>query len=330
MGDINQRICRRYPGLFVILLDQSGSMQEKIEDRDYQFVNRFYPDSTNAPKWLTKAHVVTAAVNTVIPDMRDAVGVDNESKTPNKSVYFAVLGYNDKVEPLIPKSRTSEGSIEATDIVTLYPKYLGMHIVERPKRVPEGMMVDRINIPYWIKPRATGRTQMAKALKDGIDVAKKWLHTQPEYISELRRNQESRDACFPPVIINITDARPNGEGDPLDIAKQIQEMGAREPGEELLIFNCHLSTKRDTAVHFPNSKTEFQHLDDEEKELAERMLEMSSALPNELYDDACKALGRPIKRGAHCYVYNADPNELIRFLRWGTRPKGYGTGSKPR
>ncbi len=56
-----REISRQYPGLFVILLDQSASMHEKVQGR-YRVE--------------TKAEIVTRHVNTIIQELIDHAGVE--------------------------------------------------------------------------------------------------------------------------------------------------------------------------------------------------------------------------------------------------------------
>jgi hypothetical protein len=56
----------------------------------------------------------------------------------------------------------------------------------------------------------------------------------------------------------------------------------------------------------------------EDLEVAKRMFEMSSVIPEELLKQAQRYMQKPINPGARCFVFNASPEILLKFLRWTT------------
>lgn len=315
---LEQRISRQYPGLFVILLDQSGSMSEPVEEIDYQFIKTFNPQDTgNQNKTqYTKADVATAAINTILFKMTQEVGMDQFSSYLKKSAYISVIGYNSAITPLVSNA---SNSYDPVDVRTLDSNPKGTIRVERFYRVPEGMKRDVSNRPYWIKAEANGQTQMALALEQAKKVAMKWLKAAPEFIDEFEKYQSPRNQCFPPVIINITDARPTRGDDFVDIARNIQRTGSLTPDEEILIFTCHFSGQKGKSIAFPGSEKELEaRLSGKELDLAKRMFDVSSKIPAPLRNEADQIANKPTTADTRCYVYNADPKVLIEFLQWGT------------
>src|SRR5437588_11319319 len=75
---------RRYPGLFIILLDQSGSMSEQVESRN-----------------CSKADFATSALNSLIYELVQAAKFDVSTGKRRKYAYLSVLGYSDPVYPLL-------------------------------------------------------------------------------------------------------------------------------------------------------------------------------------------------------------------------------------
>lgn len=165
------------------------------------------------------------------------------------------------------------------------------------------------NRAFWIEPRTQGKTQMAEAFGAARDVARGWLMQVPE------PGQAPRHECFPPIIINITDAQDNGSGNPIGIAHEIQREGTQQGS--ILIFNCHFTTQMGQSYIFPASPQEVAQLD---PPFASQICEMSSPMPEPLRKKATAefGLGREVAPGARCMVYNADTNILIKFLHWGT------------
>ncbi len=165
------------------------------------------------------------------------------------------------------------------------------------------------NRAFWIEPRHQGKTQMAEAFAAARDVARQWLTEAPE------QGQAARSECFPPLIINITDAQDNGRSNPLSITEEIRHEGTQQGST--LIFNCHFTTSMGNSQVFPSDVAQVAHLD---PPFAAQMFEMSSVIPEALRKKASVelGLGYDVLPGARGFVYNADTNVLVKFLHWGT------------
>ena len=303
-----RNLCRQYPGLFVILLDQSGSMSQPVEGGD---AFRFTKTIASNNQQYTKAVVATAAINTITFEIIRAAGIDEYTSTRKKSAYLTVLGYNDTVYPLLSKS---SGSDDPVDVATLEKTRKGLMPVKRVIRAPEGMREISENRPYWITEHADGQTRMALAFQRAKAIVDRWLVSRPEWIDELHIAQAPRRECFPPVIFHITDAQNNDQDDPLAVANELRSYSTVDG--EVLIFNCHFTEKRGRPIIFPSSVNDVRNLD--QQGLAEMMFHMSSPVPERLRTEASKIANKPVVRDTRCYVYNANPDLLIAFLRWGT------------
>ena len=154
---------------------------------------------------------------------------------------------------------------------------------------------------------------MDKAFIRAQEIALRWLKSHPE------PNQADRSLCFPPVIINITDAKHNGNGNHLAVSEQIRKYGTKEGN--ILIFNCHFTETMAQPAFFPGDIKDVEHLD--EYGLARTMFLMSSTIPQSLREEAAPLLPKRqrLHSQARCFVYNADPDILIKFLRWGTQKR---------
>lgn len=299
--EYDRELSRKYPGLFVILLDQSLSMTEKdVRTKE------------------EKSRIVTRHVNTIIQKMIDIARVDEFTGFRKKYAYLCVLGYNDDVYPLLTPS--------IADIPTLENNPRGKAKTFHDKRNAAGEVIDRVpeELTFWIEPQAQGNTEMTRAFEEAEIVIKSWLNAPPEHISDQLGMQRPRNECFPPIVINITDAKHNGEGVPQHVADRIRRL--RTDNGATLICNCHITHQRARACIFPRDISEVQqsirdaqsesaHID---AKLVERMFEMSSVIPEALRIRAQSVKRQPIEQGARCFVFNADPDVLIRFLRWGT------------
>lgn len=275
---------QRYPGLFIFLLDQSGSMGEPVEGQQY-----------------SKAEFAATAINNLIFEMVRGAPIDSKGKRQNYA-YLSVLGYNDRVFPLL--------SPELVDIVFLSEHPVGTSSVWHDVYDAHTDSYQRVSQqqPYWIWPDARGKTQMAEALSAARTIALQWLAQPPE------AGQASRQECFPPIIINITDAQDNGRGDPIAVAEEIRRAGTKQG--RILIFTCHFTKRTGQSLIFPGARDLVAHLD---PPYAEQMFLMSSIIPEPLrkYAQSAMALEHELAAQARGFIYNADTRVLARFLLWG-------------
>lgn len=300
-----RELSRLYPGLFVILLDQSSSMGMEIEYEGRK---------------MKKAEVVTRHVNTIIQEMIDNAGVEELNPGIRKKyAYLSVLGYDDDVVPLLSTVDTP------VDIPTLARN--------PPWEVPEiheildrsGKVIRRFEEKkkVWIKLRTGVNTNMKLAFEHATDIVDTWLHAPEEEIAPGQGKQRPRNECFPPVVINVTDGYFN-KGNPRSAVDALRRMGTSNGN--VLVFNCHFTTGNSTERIFPKEVSEVQGLDS--YNYAEHMFYLSSEIPEPLRPRAQKTMHTPIEAGARCVVYNAKLNTLVRFLRWGTVDISAATGTR--
>jgi hypothetical protein len=283
-----RRFSRRYPGLFIILLDQSGSMREKVDGQKY-----------------SKADFATTALNNLIHKMVQSAKFEASTGERRKYAYLSIFGYSDSVYPLLSPSG------EPVDIPFLGKNPRGTVQVIRDVLDTHTNTYHSVteNRPFWIEPRSLGRTQMAEAFTRARDIAGLWLNSPPE------PGQAQRQECFPPIIINITDGEDNGGGNLLAVAQEIRSKGTQQGG--ILIFNCHFTKAIGQSCVFPGSAAELTYLN---SPFAQQLFEVSSVIPEPLRRRAASELlrGQDLPDTARSFVYNADTDILIKFLHWGT------------
>ena len=224
--------------------------------------------------------------------------------TQKKYAYLCVLGYNDTVFPLLSPDLVDIAYLKEHPVGTIpmMRNVLDSHMGSY-RRISE-------NRPFWIKPDARGKTQMAAAFTCAREIARRWLAQQPE------DGQALRQECFPPVIINITDAQDNGRGDPIAITEEIRREGTRQGA--ILIFTCHFTKHMGQSLIFPSTREQVARLD---PPYAEQMFMMSSVIPEPLRRNAMIKLGlsHAVTPEARGFIYNADTEVLVNFLHWGTQ-----------
>jgi hypothetical protein len=260
----------------------------------------------------SKASLVTRYVNTIIQKLIDFAPVEERTLPPRrkKYAYLCVLGYNDGVSPLLGPN------FVPVDIPTLADKSLGDVPSVREIRDRSGNVVRHLTeyLPVWITPKAEGNTDMAQAFEEAEKVVRNWLASPPEFISTEMGMQNPRKDCFPPVVINITDAKHNGNNDPDKAVERIRRLST--DNGNVLVCNCHFTHEDNEPCIFPSNIQEVR--DRCHSQLAERMFEMSSVIPEVLRRQAEHFMRNPVPHGARCFVYNANPEILVKFLRWTT------------
>jgi hypothetical protein len=210
-------ISRSNPSMFLFLIDQSGSMDEKL--------------GGGATR---KDQAVADAINRLLQNL-----VIKCAKSEGVRDYYhvGVIGYGQKVgaafgglladKPLVPISVIADSPVE---------------IEERTKKVDDGaggLIDQKIRFPIWFKPVAYGGTPMVAALGQAKTIVQNWLTEHPD--------------CFPPIVINITDGE-STDGNPTAAAQALRDLKSSDGN--VLLFNVHLSTISSAPFEFPRSDSE--------------------------------------------------------------------------
>ena len=275
-----QEITRRHRAAFVLVLDQSGSMQERIR------LGRMN---------LTRAEAVTLMANALITEL-----IDRCRRTDSLRNYYdiAVVGYaNDEVEMLLGKN----GFISIDELAAMTPEKSDIAIEEE---LPDGSsaMVTH-SVMQWLRPRAEGKTPMYEAMLRVRDLVSKWC-AEPN-------NRES----FPPIVINITDGESSDCDDRelYDVCSQIRRT-ATEDGNTLLL-NIHISSNNTIpSMVFPMAE-ELVTADHYARTLAE----CSSIMPDVFNQAICQMKGTGATPPFFGMGYNASIIELLSIINIGSR-----------
>lgn len=268
-------ISRSNPTCFVFLIDQSASMVDAI-------------GSSETPQ--RKADVVSDAINRLLTEL--AVKCAKEEGVRDY-FYVAVIGYGQSV------GSAFQGSLSGHDLVPLsIVADNPAKIDERTKKVPDGaggLVETSVTFPLWVEPVANNGTPMCRALAMADSLVSKWV--------------EEHAACFPPIVLNLTDGEAN-DGDPTETATSIQSRASADG--TALLFNLHVSGTNAPSVTFPESSAGLPD------KYATTLFNMSSVLPSHMRSYAAQ-LGFQASEGARGFVYNADIASVIQFLDIGTR-----------
>ncbi|MEH6489325.1 vWA domain-containing protein [Hyphomonas oceanitis] len=207
-------ISRNNPTAFLFVIDQSGSMDERMETEQ------------------TKAQFVADVLNKTLYQL-----VIRCTRADGVRDYFdvGVIGYGNSVRSgfagaLSGKVLHPLSQIEANPLV----------IEERMKRVPDGAggLVDQpTKFPVWFQPTSSGGTPMTAAMRAAAEALAEWCDAHPD--------------CYPPTVIHVTDGA-STDGDPSQVSDALKQISTNDG--ECLLFNLHISTAGGEPVLFPESE----------------------------------------------------------------------------
>lgn len=274
-------ITRTHRTAFVIMIDQSGSMQESV---------------LFGAERMTKAEGVALAANTFIDEI-----ISRSRRDGGIYDYYdiAAIGYSgDGVYSLLDGERSFT-----------QPSRLAAREVRKTSRMvvntlPDGreiMTVCQHNA--WIQPRSVGGTPMYEAFSKVLGMVSAWC-----------RKTSNADS-YPPTVINITD----GEGSDAD-GEKIREITARiktvkTSDGNVLLFNMHLCGEHDSvapSVLFPCDSSELP-----DRRYARLLYDISSQMP-EAYNPLIAEIrggGRPPYKGMS---YNCSLSNIADVLNIGS------------
>ena len=275
-----QEITRKHRAAFVLVLDQSTSMQQQV-----QF----------GRLTATKAEVVAYTANALITEL-----IDRCRRADGVRDYYdiAVIGYSgEEVKSLLPR----EGFNSVVELSRQMPLLTTIAFEED---LPDGTQaLVRHRQREWIKPLAEGTTPMHEALHRVRDMVAEWCGD--------RNNRES----FPPIVINITDGEPTdcNDIDLRDVCTLIKRT-ATDDGNTLLI-NIHISTNhRLNSLIFPMYDELVQACDK-----ARLLADCSSVMPSALDEAIHELKGRGATPPYIGIGYNTTVVELLSMINIGSR-----------
>lgn len=276
----SQEITRKHRTAFVLLLDRSTSMQQRV-----QF----------GRMTATKAEVVAYTANTLITEL-----LDRSRRSDGVRDYYdiAVIGYcADRVESLLPL----EGFVSIKSLSQNMPE---VSTVAFESELEDGTAtIIRHRQHRWIEPLAEGTTPMYEALHRVRDLVEEWC--------DKECNRES----FPPIVINITDGEPTDctDRDLLDVCTLIKRTSTND-GNTLLL-NIHICSDNSLpSVIFPMQE-ELSQAGYKVRLLAD----CSSVLPSALNDAVRELKGRGATAPYIGMGYNATVVELLSMINIGSR-----------
>jgi hypothetical protein len=208
------QISRGNPTAFLFLVDQSGSMSDKM------FSGK------------SKAEFVADALNRTLMNL-----VTRCTKAEGVRDYFdvGVLGYGG--------SGVGNGFSGALGSSVLNPisaiEQNPVRVEDRKKKMDDGaggILETSVKFPVWFEPTASGGTPMREAMTRAAEELVAWCDAHPD--------------CYPPTVLHVTDGE-STDGDPEEIATHLTQI--RTNDGEVLILNIHVSSLGADTIRFPSS-----------------------------------------------------------------------------
>jgi hypothetical protein len=230
----------------------------------------------------SKADCAALAVNRVIGEIIQACTAGEEIKD---RCHVGVIGYGSKSELLFIDS----ASVLATNT----------DVIDLPKRISDGaggfIEVSQV-LRVFVPSVSSGSTDMAGAFRlahQGIE----------KFVSHFQNS-------FPPIVINITDGEPDNMTETKKAVSAVQSLGTTDGAA--IVMNAYISESKGLQIQLPASSDSFSS-----NRYAQFLYDISSVLPEAILAEAINAGfdGTPGSRG---FIFNADPDALVRFLRFGT------------
>jgi hypothetical protein len=202
-------ISRDNPTAILFVIDQSGSMDEKM--------------ATGKSKAEFVADVLNKTIYTLVTNCTKSDGVRN---------YFdiGVVGYGGSgVGPGL-------GGLLSGAIVHPITALANSPLrVEDRTRLEDdgagGVLERRIKFPVWFDPVSSGGTPMTAALTKAAEALVGWCDSHPN--------------SYPPTIIHVTDGA-STDGDPDSVGSALRQISTGDG--ECLLFNIHVSTQQGETI----------------------------------------------------------------------------------
>jgi hypothetical protein len=267
-----------HPGLFIILIDQSGSMNESFENGK------------------SRAEVAALGANRCIQSLLQRCKSMEQTKD---RCYVVVIGYG---APTVNPKAAGQNAylIVGGKISEVEKQMIRTDEIKKNAKVSDGAggLMDGekiIKLDIWVDPCVEGSTPMDEAFMKAEEFASKWVLEHPDN--------------FPPVVVNITDGEPN---DPVAAEKAARSlMNVATSDGNLLLFNAHISNGQGKLI-LPSSESAIPD------PFGKFLFRLSSEIPASMIDIARKAGFEDAKIGSQGLVINGEAGDMIQLINFGS------------
>ena len=284
--DYNVRITRHNPGLIIILIDQSTSMNDEYKD------GVSIADAT--------ASVVNDFLNEIVYKCQREDGVRDYFQ-------FLIIGYGPETKELSYEPVICwDGNLKGKEWVTtseLKANVLKSVETEKMEKMPWGEIIKSITPKnIWIDTIADGLTPMKGAFELCLE--------------KIQDSCNDRQDSYPPLIINITDGYPTDiedDSELIEVCNKIKNVTTKHGNA--LLFNC-LFTNSNERILFPFLNQDINFEDNYHKTL----FQCSSTLPTKMRQKAYEKYGNEdfLNEETVGLIINSDIKALNDLLNIGT------------
>ncbi|WP_154657061.1 vWA domain-containing protein [Hugenholtzia roseola] len=278
-----QEICRGQPTAIIFLVDQSGSMSEKIRGKDQ-----------------SKADFVAKAINQTLYEL---VSVCTKGYGIGHYIDVALIGYGG----IDSKQAYSlwEGNLKGKTWVQsdqLSGNEIDREEIEVEDRVRGEIKMLKKTIPTWLRAKSQSQTPMGAALEYAHLLLSEWIQKHPHN--------------YPPTVFNITDGAQTDCSNEalLEKAKNLKNLHTSDGN--VLLFNLHIDTSQNESLLFPSERESLP-----QDRYAQLMYDIASDLPA-IYNRQVADLNNqdiPTNRTFTALAYQADATAFMKMIDIGTR-----------
>ncbi|MFR9669231.1 MAG: VWA domain-containing protein [Rikenellaceae bacterium] len=278
-------ITRNHRSLFVLMIDQSGSMAEFVGFR-----------GERCSKATVVSHICNSSIQELILRARRDEGVRD---------YYDVLVLGYSGEGVVEVLGLVDGSpyISVRDLEALS---LDCREVSSVVNVADGSSsLHSRRIKRWVMPKSSGSTPMHESLTRVYELVKEWIESSPD--------------AYPPIVFNITDGI-TSDCDLCDLSYISDEIKSlRTTQGEVLLMNIHISQSSQEAdrVVFPTQ----DDMKMNRCQYYKALYDTASYMPEEFNDHICKHL-KVSKPAKGCQFkglgYNTSFSDIFTMLNIGS------------
>jgi hypothetical protein len=209
-------ISRSSPTAFIFLVDQSGSMNDKMASG------------------RTKAQFVADALNRTLATL-----ITRCTKASGTWDYFhvGVIAYGGSGVGNGFHGELGTSILNPLSQIEAHP----LRQENRKKRTDDGaggVVEQDIRFTIWFDPKAEAGTPMREALTKAAEELAAWCDTH--------------STCYPPTVLHITDGE-STDGDPEELAGHLRQLSTSDG--QVLLLNIHVSTSGSDPIKFPSSES---------------------------------------------------------------------------
>ncbi len=210
-------ISRTTPAAYVFLVDQSASMNERMQ------------------AGMTKAQFVADVINRTLRDL-----IIRCTREDGVRDYFdiAVIGYGgDGVHNALGGVLSHE-SVNPISMVADNT----LRVEERQRKIDDGaggLVEQSVKFPVWLDPKCVGGTPMRDAIGECARIVASWSSAHKE--------------SFPVTVMHITDGETT-DGDPEHNASILRSLSTNDG--ETLLYNVHVTSQDVEATNYPRMESQ--------------------------------------------------------------------------